>query len=69
MIARNLEEYHDIAATTKIRGEGIGFAGMGVKLSLLVAEEVTAETERGSFLRSAIRTDTNQISLFSFRLR
>lgn len=37
------EKYHDIAATTKIRGKGIGFAGVGAKLSLLVGK-VTTET-------------------------
>ena len=35
---REFEEYHDIAATTKTRGKGIGFAGVGVKLSLLCAK-------------------------------
>jgi len=49
---RDLEEYHDIAATTKIRGKGIGFAGVGVKLSLLVAEEVITETKRSSFYKA-----------------
>lgn len=46
---QNFEEYHDIAATTKIRGKGIGFAGVGVKLALLIAEEVITETKSGSF--------------------
>lgn len=49
MTSINLEEYHDIAATTKARGRGIGFAGVGVKLSLLVGEEVITETKRGPF--------------------
>ena len=44
MAARVLEEYHDIAATTKVRGRGIGFAGVGAKLALLVAEAVATET-------------------------
>ncbi len=44
MAARVLEEYHDIAATTKVRGKGIGFAGVGAKLALLVAEAVATET-------------------------
>ena len=38
------QQYHDIAATTKIRGRGIGFAGVGAKLSLLVGK-VTTETK------------------------
>ena len=49
MRRRDLKEYHDIAATTKVRGKGIGFAGVGVKLALLVAEKVVTETKRGSF--------------------
>src|SRR3989338_11232544 len=30
-----LKEYHNIAATAKVRGRGIGFAGIGATLSLL----------------------------------
>src|SRR5206468_5675359 len=40
MRRRELARYHDIAASTKSRGEGIGFAGVGIKLGLLVCEEV-----------------------------
>lgn len=40
-----LREYHNIAASTKTRGEGIGFAGIGAKLSLLVAEMVRTESK------------------------
>lgn len=47
MNRRTLARYHDIAASTKSRGEGIGFAGVGIKLSILVAEEVLTETRRG----------------------
>lgn len=42
-----LRQYHDIAATTKTRGRGIGFAGVGIKLGLLVCDEVFTETLRG----------------------
>jgi len=49
MADQNLEEYHDIATTTKVRGKGIGFAGLGVKLSLLIAEEVITETKSRGF--------------------
>ena len=45
---RELARYHDLAASTKMRGEGIGFAGVGIKLGLLVAEAVLTETRRGS---------------------
>ncbi len=44
---RELARYHDIAATTKTRGRGIGFAGVGIKLGLLVCDEVLTETRRG----------------------
>ena len=43
-----LRRYHDVAASTKTRGEGIGFAGVGIKLGLLLSEEVLTETRRGS---------------------
>lgn len=47
MQRRALARYHDIAASTKTRGEGIGFAGVGIKLGLLVCDEVLTETRRG----------------------
>ena len=47
MQRRELARYHDVAASTKSRGEGIGFAGVGIKLGLLVADEVLTETRRG----------------------
>lgn len=47
MQRRDLARYHDIAASTKSRGEGIGFAGVGIKLGLLACERVTTETRRG----------------------
>ena len=36
MRRRELSRYHDIAASTKVRGAGIGFAGVGIKIALLV---------------------------------
>jgi len=48
MRRRELARYHDIAATTKTRGQGIGFAGVGIKLGLLVSEGVVTETRRGA---------------------
>jgi hypothetical protein len=48
MTRRELGRYHDIAASTKQRGRGIGFAGVGIKLGLLVSEEVLTETRRGA---------------------
>jgi hypothetical protein len=47
MARRELARYHDIATTTKIRGEGIGFAGIGIKLGILASEEVLTEARRG----------------------
>ena len=46
MRRRDLARYHDVAATTKVRGEGIGFAGVGIKIGLLVSVEVLTETRR-----------------------
>lgn len=48
MRRRDLARYHDIASSTKARGEGIGFAGVGIKLGLLVSREVVTETRRGA---------------------
>src|SRR5437763_11188281 len=47
MQRRDLARFHDIAASTKTRGQGIGFAGVGIKLALLLCEEVVTETRRG----------------------
>jgi Histidine kinase-, DNA gyrase B-, and HSP90-like ATPase len=44
MRRRELARYHDIAASTKSRGEGIGFAGVGIKLGLLACDTVVTET-------------------------
>jgi hypothetical protein len=41
-----LRRYHDLASTSKRRGRTIGFAGVGIKLALLIAEEVVTETRR-----------------------
>jgi hypothetical protein len=46
MRRRELARYHDVAASTKVRGQGIGFAGVGIKLGLLASEEVLTETRR-----------------------
>jgi len=48
-----LKDYHNIAASTKMRGVGIGFAGIGAKLSLLVAETVVTESKGGRGSRAA----------------
>lgn len=47
MTRRELSRYHDLASSTKRRGRGIGFAGVGIKLGLLACDEVVTETRRG----------------------
>jgi hypothetical protein len=47
MTRRELARYHDLATTSKRRGRGIGFAGVGIKLGLLACTEVVTETRRG----------------------
>lgn len=47
MQRRELARYHDLAASSKTRGRGIGFAGVGIKLGLLACKEVVTETKRG----------------------
>ncbi|WHZ23374.1 MAG: hypothetical protein OJF47_002486 [Nitrospira sp.] len=47
MRRRDLVRYHDLAASSKPRGQGIGFAGVGIKLGLLACEEVVTESRRG----------------------
>jgi hypothetical protein len=46
MTPKRFERYHDIASTAKVRGRGIGFAGVGAKLALLVCREVLTEARR-----------------------
>lgn len=48
MSRRLLRRYHDVAASTKSRGQGIGFAGVGIKLGLLLSDEVITETRCGA---------------------
>ena len=48
-----LKEYHNIASSDKVRGQGIGFAGVGAKLSLLLAERVVTESKGGRGSRAA----------------
>ncbi|MBI5511377.1 MAG: ATP-binding protein [Deltaproteobacteria bacterium] len=46
MRRRDLARYHDLATSTKTPGQGIGFAGVGIKLGLLISSEVFTETKR-----------------------
>ena len=47
MARRELARYHDLATSTKERGRGIGFAGVGIKLGLLACHQVVTETRHG----------------------
>lgn len=47
MTRAQLRRYHDLAATSKRRGKGIGFAGVGIKLALLACDDVVTESRRG----------------------
>jgi len=46
MTRAQLRRYHDLAATSKRRGRGIGFAGVGIKLALLACDKVVTESRR-----------------------
>ena len=46
MPRKDLRRFHDLAASTKQRGQGIGFAGVGIKLALLACKEVVTESRR-----------------------
>ena len=47
MVWKELRRFHDLATSSKTRGDGIGFAGVGIKLALLAAREVVTESRRG----------------------
>ena len=49
MSGTQFEEYHDFAAGLKTRGTGIGFAGVGAKISFNIADRVITETRSESF--------------------
>lgn len=49
MTISDFEQYHDFAAGLKTRGTGIGFAGVGAKISFNIATRVITETHSESF--------------------
>jgi len=49
MSLEQFRKYHDLAAGLKSRGSGIGFAGLGAKISFNIAERVITETRSMSF--------------------
>jgi hypothetical protein len=50
MTASDFEQYHDFAAGRKTRGTGIGFAGVGAKVSFNIATRVITETRNKTFV-------------------
>lgn len=48
MSSSQFDEYHDFAAGLKARGTGIGFAGLGAKVSFNIADRVITETRSES---------------------
>ena len=53
MTGEDFEQYHDFAAGLKTRGSGIGFAGVGAKISFNIATRVVTETHSKSFWGSS----------------
>ena len=51
MSSSDFEQYHDFAAGLKKRGGGIGFAGVGAKISFNIAQKVVTETRGEDILR------------------
>jgi len=49
MTEQEFSYYHDLAESTKTRGQGIGFAGLGAKLSHKLATLVRTDTRRDDF--------------------
>jgi len=49
MSASEFKQYHDFAAGLKRKGDGIGFAGVGAKISFNIAERVITEVRGESF--------------------
>ena len=49
MSSSDFDQYHDFAAGLKSRGTGIGFAGVGAKVSFNLATRVITETRSASF--------------------
>ncbi|MGQ0696210.1 MAG: ATP-binding protein [Nitrospiraceae bacterium] len=48
MSRKDVIRYHDLATSAKTRGQGIGFAGVGIKLGLLLCEDVITETKHNA---------------------
>jgi hypothetical protein len=53
MTESDFDQYHDFASGLKTRGEGIGFAGVGAKISFNIADRVITETRCRQFSRGS----------------
>ena len=53
MDAESFAQYHDFATELKSRGDGIGFAGIGAKISFNIANWVMTETRRNGTVSSS----------------
>lgn len=53
MTDEQFEEYHNLAAELKSRGTGIGFAGVGAKISFNLAGRVITETRHGDTVNAS----------------
>ena len=49
MTREEFDQYHDFAAGLKTRGMGIGFAGVGAKISFNISSQVVTETRSPSY--------------------
>jgi len=49
MAGKEFENYHNFSMTFKEKGKGIGFAGLGAKLALKIAENIITETQSRKF--------------------
>lgn len=49
MNEKEFENYHNFSMTFKEKGKGIGFAGLGAKLALRIAEKIVTETCTGKY--------------------
>ena len=53
MDAESFAQYHDFATELKSRGDGIGFAGIGAKISFNIADRVMTETRHSGTVSSS----------------
>ena len=53
MDSDQFQEYHDFAAELKTRGTGIGFAGVGAKISFNIAHQVITETRHNGVVSAS----------------